>query len=114
MSGPVHTPFEDEDTGPRTLNELRLWYRDSDGLGANANVRAQLQGIDGALGVLPPFQQGATLNSSSNNVTAQTTLATPLNGVNMRDAQYFVVITLTRTSLTAIASFRGVSFFQEP
>jgi len=110
---PIFSRFADEDTGTRTLNEIRLWYRDPDGTGASARVQAELRFVSGSTGVLTSVLEGS-VDSNGSSSTIQTTRATALGGATMEDGQYFVVITMFRSTSTQNVRFRGVSFFEEP
>lgn len=108
---PVYTPYWDETNGQRYVDELRLWYQDGDGAAAGASVSAALgyRLPDQALGVVL-----ALVSPNSGALTTPTTIAVPVNGVAMEDAQYHVRVTMTRTAVTQSVRFRGVSFLQEP
>lgn len=110
---PIFSRFADQDTGTRTRNEIRLWYRDSDGTGTSARVQANLRFVSGTTGALTSVLEGS-VDSNGSNMTTQTTRATTLGGVTMKDGQYFVVITMFRSASNQIVKFRGVSFFEEP
>ncbi len=110
---PVFTPFEDEEEGTRELSELRLWYRDSDGMSNAARIQASLRFVDGTTGVLASVLEGS-VDSNGSSTTTQTTRATSLSNATMSDGQYFVVVTMFRNDTTKTLRFRGVSFFEKP
>lgn len=110
---PVFTPFEDEETGTREINELRLWYRDSDGTGTAARVQASLRFVSGTSGSLSSVLEGS-VDSNGSATTTQTTRTTSLGNMAMSDGQYFVVVTMFRNDSTKTVLFRGVSFFERP
>ena len=107
---PIYTRFTDEDTGIRSLSELRLWYQDTDGAGDLAFVSAELL-LRRPTGVL--ISKGSVHSNNSNSM-ARTTLSLSLGGAAMEDAQYFVQVTLFRSTTGHNARFRGLSFFTKP
>ncbi len=109
---PIFTDWEDDTAGTRQLDELRLWYRDSDGTGNHARVQADLRLIDPSGGVIASISEGS-VDSNGSVTTTSTTRTTSLGGVDMMDAQYFVVVTMFRDDTSKTVLFRGVSFFEE-
>lgn len=110
---PIFTDWEDDSTGTRELEELRLWYRDSDGTGTDAQITAELRYIDPAWGVLSSVLEG-DVDSNDSATTTLTQRAVSLGSNTMIEAQYFVVVTMTRNDSSETVLFRGVSFFEEP
>lgn len=110
---PIFTDWTDDTTGTRELEEMRLWYRDSDGTGNDARITAELRYIDVSWGVLSSVLVGEvdSHDSAAGTLTWGVTL---LGSTPMIEAQYFVVVTMTRNDPSKTVIFRGISFFQEP
>ncbi|WP_272090271.1 hypothetical protein [Nannocystis bainbridge] len=108
---PVYTPWTDEDSGNRIIEELRMWYIDTSGDLTDASVKVELRRI------APPSLTSVlvgTVLSDNNSNTSPTTFATALNNLAMVDAQYFLVVRLFRQGTNRTVTFRGVSFFEAP
>jgi hypothetical protein len=104
---PLNRNTVSDATNNNAMTSYRIWYRDSDGAGAAAQVSVQLtyrlpNGVLGTVGL--PF------SSNINNVSVDTTYVRNQAHTFEINAIYAFRVRLARTSAAQTTSFTGINF----
>jgi hypothetical protein len=106
---PVNRFTKSDATDDNDILGFRVYYRDTDGMGTDAEVTARL--YYRATGLVPV---GAEFTSNDNNETDDTKdYQAVAHDVN-EAAMYSFVVTLSRTSTAESPAFTGIDFALEP
>ncbi|WP_096331558.1 hypothetical protein [Nannocystis exedens] len=109
---PVATDKPHSALDPYSINNLRLWYRDTDGTATGSQVTAQLyHRSDSASN---PSSMTAGIDSNSSSATSNNTLWADVTTNTTSNALFFVRVTISRNLSSLNVAFHGVDLPQSP
>jgi hypothetical protein len=102
---PINGNTESDASLDNDMSIIRVFYRDTDGMGVGAEVTARLAFRSTGL-----FAVGAPWSSNSSNVVVDTTAFHPLAHDLSANGLYSFIVTLSRTSTDESPAFTGIDF----